>query len=382
MEVTRIFYPVGQGAFYGEHIECGKQSFNIVYDCGSQNVEALNQCIKTFHDNGGNGDIDILFVSHFHEDHINGILKLVKGENKHPVKRLVVPYMDPVQKMYYIGALSSENNTLEIAQFIMDPKSVCENVTTVEVAIENYNSETNDRESIDINDIGDSISSGSKIKVSQSDKDVTPIWMYMPMNVPMLKKDEKRMEKFGETLKNVLCVDSLGKVVINDIVISEVKGVYNNTFKRSLNETSMLVYSGCNIINIVHSHCCCNCMICNCCYFDCYPLYERDKCGCLYMGDIPLHSSKSNAGLIKKYYESVYNNISIIQVPHHGSQTSNDEYFWGSFRRCIAVVSFGINNTYGHPDSETLMQLRNDCLCVVPVTQYRCPFIQRVHVFE
>lgn len=80
MEVTRIIHPIGQGAFYTERICSKDQIYNVVYDCGSGiNKNAPKRLIQEIASVFTSNDVvDILFVSHFDNDHINGIRELKK----------------------------------------------------------------------------------------------------------------------------------------------------------------------------------------------------------------------------------------------------------------------------------------------------------------
>ncbi|MBQ2802567.1 MAG: hypothetical protein IJF07_01560 [Lachnospiraceae bacterium] len=118
MEMKRMFYPVGRGAFYCERIEVSEeQAVHIVYDCGSLNKKAeLKTCIDEYSSKEfltGDKEIEILFVSHFDKDHISGIEELVKGKN---VKNIVLPYLDIediVLKLVYHIATEEGEEELE-----------------------------------------------------------------------------------------------------------------------------------------------------------------------------------------------------------------------------------------------------------------------------
>lgn len=85
MNMARTFHPIGQGAFYSEEFFNSEQNcvFRIVYDCGSLKYcglqrnsdgtplerEDIEERVKRAFPNGYG--IDILFVSHFDEDHVN-----------------------------------------------------------------------------------------------------------------------------------------------------------------------------------------------------------------------------------------------------------------------------------------------------------------------
>jgi competence protein ComEC len=47
----------------------------------------------------------------------------------------------------------------------------------------------------------------------------------------------------------------------------------------------------------------------------------------------------------------------VLKVPHHGSKYSSSLAFLWKLSPRLAVVSVGTNNTYGHPNGDTLMRL-------------------------
>lgn len=70
--LTRIFHPIGQGAFYSETHRLGDgPKTTVVYDCGSKTCKMkIKESIDEYlQDNR----VHILFISHFHSDHCNGI---------------------------------------------------------------------------------------------------------------------------------------------------------------------------------------------------------------------------------------------------------------------------------------------------------------------
>ena len=94
MKVTRIQYPVGQGCFHSGHIHWKNDGYDksgdyrYIYDCGSMNKSALNDAVNTYRNRSS--DIDALFVSHLHEDHVNGIDHLLGSIN---VTTVFIPYV-------------------------------------------------------------------------------------------------------------------------------------------------------------------------------------------------------------------------------------------------------------------------------------------------
>lgn len=94
------FYNVGQGCFYGGAIKSYKQEFVVVYDCGSVSANnPLNNPIQSFREKYNH--IDLLVVSHFDQDHVNGIRDLIADI---PVTRIVLPYMPLLQRLVLLAS--------------------------------------------------------------------------------------------------------------------------------------------------------------------------------------------------------------------------------------------------------------------------------------
>ena len=88
MEVTRIFHPVGQGAFYTE-------SFNdqemVVYDCGGNSSLKMKEYLDKFLTKSPQQGIEAIFISHLHDDHINGLQYLL--DNSKGQHQLYIPQL-------------------------------------------------------------------------------------------------------------------------------------------------------------------------------------------------------------------------------------------------------------------------------------------------
>lgn len=113
------FENVGQGLFYRGIVNLGsKTQFSFVYDCGSISREYYLQDAITSVRDKLNRRLDILIISHFHEDHVNGVTNLIKGIH---VRKLVLPYINWVERLtIYLATNSSDQN---YNSFITDPIS-------------------------------------------------------------------------------------------------------------------------------------------------------------------------------------------------------------------------------------------------------------------
>ena len=59
------------------------------------------------------------------------------------------------------------------------------------------------------------------------------------------------------------------------------------------------------------------------------------------------------------------NHVQILKTAHHGSRTSSSEVFLDRLRIQLAVVSYGKENSYGHPSPETMERFRRQGIVVL-----------------
>lgn len=360
-QFQRTFFPVGQGAFYGETIRNNENNstFNIVYDCGSVSKSAIEQTIKHSFPKGSK--IDILFISHFDADHVNQIITL---KDEFDIKRVVMPLLDKNDADILVGVYSILNQQ-DIVDIIQRPETFFgerTKITKVRAVNQNdtdNNPEENDRLSIEAEEdngminLPPEISSGTPIVYQCSRKDV---WLYIPYNY----KFEERNKQFKELLNKAhIDIDSIQNGNFNKDDIENLQNLYKNKLNKiigkldgTINENSMLLISTPNPKEKFVWD-----------YFNLYPYYRHYFCdwlhygGCIYTGDASLNK------ICNLFFNKVksLNTISTIQVAHHGSRRSFDIDFFKKIhiekRFIVCPISFGSRNQYGHPVPSVLTEL-------------------------
>jgi hypothetical protein len=88
MEVKMVQHAVGQGGLHCGELTQGQKPLRWVYDCGSNQADALKREIGCV---ARGGEIDLLFLSHFDSDHVNGVDLLLSQVKVHEV---VLPYLN------------------------------------------------------------------------------------------------------------------------------------------------------------------------------------------------------------------------------------------------------------------------------------------------
>ena len=74
----------------------------------------------------------------------------------------------------------------------------------------------------------------------------------------------------------------------------------------------------------------------------------------LFTGDIEESSEKA---LVNMYGDELFSNV--LKIAHHGSKTSSIKEFIEKVRPQITLIGVGVNNKFGHPNSEVLKRLEN-----------------------
>lgn len=348
--MIRSFLPVGQGAFYVEQFKCG---VNIVYDCGSSTgVKYVNDMIKTTFSEGER--ISIVFISHLHSDHINGLEFLIKHCR---VERIYIPYLypDEIHISKCVQLVTKPNESEFVHEFIEKPGQAVERlckklgikvprvfrVLPDEDGFFNSENLPNDNEvNYKYHDSGESI----KIELVN---DTLETWTYIPYN---LKNNERKLR--FETELNLIGIE----ISDNNAIFSQLKTeagqkklkeVYRKV-EGGLNTNSLVVYSGPSkclskgwqrrIVNFGCDY------ICRC------GAYLKN--GCLYLGDF---DARSNWSCIEAKYADYWGNIGVIQMPHHGSQYNYNSKILSN--NAFLIISAGFNNPYKHPHVKVLKEL-------------------------
>jgi hypothetical protein len=118
MNYSIKFHPVGQGLFTsGTIIGKSGEKFNFVYDCGTSSArKLLNDAISSL---SFSSNIDLLAISHFDNDHVNGLIKLL---NKYRVTTLLLPYLS-LEERLFIAFENKVDVSDALMQFYLDPEN-------------------------------------------------------------------------------------------------------------------------------------------------------------------------------------------------------------------------------------------------------------------
>ena len=335
MKRIRTFHPVGQGAFYTERHSVGKDDeFTIVYDCGTMTKnggKTLEKSIVSAFPKGQ--DIDILFISHFHEDHINGIKFLAGYCN---IKQVVMPLMDKTAIIlskvsnYLNGGAFDEELIDDTEKFFGDNTSIIK-IKPADIGQEARAIDPESRREIEKG----SIEKDSGTIFSVPNQYTIHDWCFIPFNY----KHVERQKQFESILKKRnIDLNSMTIEKINECR-KEILEAYKEV-DGDPNINSMVLFSGRigGEDDFVE------------CFGRCQYYHRYCHCfasGCLYTGDVDLNQ-KMIIKNIEQRLGRFSDSIGTVQIPHHGSKHNFNKSILFS-NVCCTVFSYGTVNQYGHP---------------------------------
>jgi len=322
--VIRTFHTIGQGAFYTEVFE---SEFITVYDCGGSNKQIIENEIKTTFEKGQ--IVDIVFISHLHNDHINGLEFLLQYCD---VKKVVLPLLNDAMKLSFILENTiynrNKNNTF-IDDLIITPEKILDHKV---VLVEPYEDNILINESVDITNLSNMIKSNTKIVNQQIN------WLYIPLNFQydLYANNLKiALAKIGVTISNIVLKLQTNRQDIIDVY----KNVLGGT--KNFNANSMTVYSGKmsgNKLSMLTKQT--------------NKFILSEKVGCLYLGDFET-KDQSRFNSLKNVYNAYWSQISTVQIPHHGSSHNfHKDLAWSD---SISIISTGFR--YKHPSSQVVKEI-------------------------
>lgn len=382
IKVVREFLPVGQGAFYCEKIYSASNvdENTIVYDCGSYTLkkEEKRAIIRnTFKENER---IEILFLSHFHADHINMVEELL---SRCQVKNIVLPYLSKETIL-----------TIKLHSFLEDTKKNRELVFNYLDRFYSfiYSDSHVDRDNgfnifyvSDEEDLSRNIvRSGKKLDICNK---WSIDWHYIPFNIDKKEEYEKLHKALEKEFDKKMTKEEVDELLMsvfeeakNETITGEeyqkVKQAYTKS-KINTNKHSLLLYSGLlehtsrSILKVgiidfgaekgyqdrtksigkismaQFLHLCLTEL-----NYETLDLKKENtvKTGCLFTGD---YDATKQWDELYRAYQKYWNEIGCVQIPHHGSKAGFHEHFL-DMKDTIYFTSVGQKNAYGHPSKEVL----------------------------
>ena len=300
INVKHIQYPVGQGGLHLGVIG----DYAYIYDCGGygKNVawEKIFEKIKAEIRNCKELDI---FISHLHEDHYNQVKELKEYIDKNLGKNIIIksylPYSSNVEKVIYIYEYLLKNDYVSARKEFDFKKCAKRKQEQLEEYIEDVKSNIDDSISIRASDNDDK--EGKVIPVNKGIKTYDMILLPYVTNITQKEQNDFIRNIANEDIKKQIKsgkIDSFEKDFWD-----AVRFAYEQKFSKRITHKNMLcLYCGQTV--------CSN------------NKYES----WLHTGDAVMKNNEDINGF-KHRYGALLDNVTNMQVPHHGSINNHNSEF-------------------------------------------------------
>lgn len=370
---TFKFWPVGQGLFYTGTVLDG--NFNFVYDCGSNDENYINNCVDAYLDTiRPHNTIDFVVISHLHYDHFSGLYEL---SQKAKIKKLYLPYLgdsDEIKTLILANAVFREraktlnDNLYRVFNYMLSLYRVERRFS---------NDDRSAPETVFINENVVDSDNDSYYSIFQS-IEFNDYWKFS-----MIAKQisSAKYANLNNQLSTLLANENATYVI--DLVkrpngIDKIKKIYDTVFKNP-NPTSIILIhqplsNAPSIFPVLDSFAYL--------YLDYISHCDHDY-HCFLDYNHNIHS-KRNISLLtgdacfdKKIISLVKDELNnypvfVAQVPHHGARAEWRKFEKGKLNIKQYVISYGLGNTYNHPNKEAVDGIIHSGEQLISVTQNDC----------
>lgn len=373
MESSFKLWPVGQGLFYSGTIKYkNNQNFDFVYDCGSssKNIDKIvERYVKT---SLIDKTLDMLVISHFDEDHISGIPKLLAEVKK--IKKIFIPYKNGIENylLFLAFIYGNDGNINEkVDEIILVNSTEPENENENNRDFEELNTSIEIEDNFSLPNIKVGVLNDSSIKYRN-------FWKFKFYNTYLRKTNftSKIKEEIKNLIKDSGCkrleelLKKLNSPVKNDencdkeiSVKNSLKKIYEKYCSSSYgnskqNQSSLCLYhspllnNGNTEILIENYHSLILSFLPR--YFF---SYIGTKPGTLLTGDISLRQGKQAKRYndFKKHYENEHIDVLYFLTPHHGSSNNwNKDVLYDFPMAHFYLNSAGLSNKFNHPSDSVV----------------------------
>ena len=366
------FNSVGQGLFYSGKIRTDYLKFNLVYDCGSLPKNGfIDREIANYDREYCGEKIDLLVISHFDSDHINGIPDLLL---KHGVKVIVMPYLNAKERILLgLSVVDSDLGDEEkerLIAFYYNPIAYLDDYADKVVWL--YGGDER------YDDLQGELLDGGPLEWDAFERNncdrwvvrrpsfsfITDEWEFVFYNK---RVDKNQIDDYFNAVNDTL--NSLG------YTIEQLHGMMRDykafaSFKKSIkekmphknmNDNSVIMYHGplYNYCGPMYSD-----------YWETPQSFSNDivnitdsaskehfpqnscRCGTLLTGDYSTLDTDWH-NIVDEFGATRILRVGHFQVPHHGAKSCFNGY--GNFDNC--VISYGTRNTYKHPNNDVLYNI-------------------------
>lgn len=344
------FNPVGQALFYSGYIG----DFTFVYDCGGKKA-----CTKREIKRLPRQPLDLLIISHMHQDHVSGIKDLI--EHSGGIRQVVLPYLEPEEFLLaageYLAARASNSPNDDFIRLLQDPVEFFGEGT----AITRINGEEDQDLSEEVYDGEEFTWSGMATDGIRSHTQCfrNELWSFRffheVISSRVLAQFTSELRKSRINPRDTK-IDVVGKA-------DALKAAYRSVAPgRSLNRTSLLCLHGPRekAIKLFGFRL----------GFRFWPNYSHFSCATLLTGDIDFTACFDE--FINHFTDEELNSVYWASVPHHGSRHNWRDELFCVLPNCYYWICNCRSLTSGHhPHKDVLRSFFFNYPIIYPCTECR-----------
>ena len=370
---TFRFHNIGQGLFYSGIInkkDAKKHDvFSFVYDCGTVSSKYfLMREIHTFKlllpETGPHHEkkLDLLIISHLHDDHVNGLEYLLKDIK---VDTVIMPYVD--ESLKTLPLVESAGNNEFLRTFYLDPIEWFASRGVRRILLLGAEDEAPEKELFpdrfpDNNDSGIQVDpesvgrttrrNGTSIIYLKNESSIRCNNYCWEFKFENLKLDPDKIDSYKHIVEWYMKeYKTLEEILKDKRLIKKLREEIRIECGNILNRTSVVLLHGPMASDALVRFGFRNSCLCS--YWVPLKIDDDIQGSTVLTGNVQLNAGESfqildNASVKHRYL--------VVQFPHHGSKNNNIKYFCDLWA-IITILSYGIANPYGHPHGKVLQQL-------------------------
>ncbi|MBY0148849.1 OmpL47-type beta-barrel domain-containing protein [Neobacillus niacini] len=362
-----ITYPVGQGLFYAGKLIKDNDEFNFIYDCGSNSQEMhLKKCITEYRTFNDTKDIDMLVISHFDRDHINGLDEIAGHYN---IKRIFFPYFKnmninlfsyELEILRLKGVIQSETKVISTSiPEGQDPKKknpefpeleeleedASKTPTKLKLQVPKPNKDPGKNTHIDVKE--EDLYKSFKILELKNNQFKVFDWLFDFYNYPLSTTEIRNINKsFRDFISTHKIKDFKDFISREEIRKPFVENVFS---KKNIQAYTYIS----NNISLCMMHAPERVLTC------------KERIATLLTGDLSLKDNKIFKNF-NEQYSYIMSKLKVFFIPHHGSRNNwNDQLMYLYCKKALSIATVGSGK--GHPDFEVISKIflsKNDVVCI------------------
>ncbi|MCY6370659.1 hypothetical protein [Clostridium ganghwense] len=368
LESSLIYHAVGNGLFSSGKLVIKNSDntdyvseFNYIYDCGTSNSAKILEDRINEYKKGNTRNFDLIVISHFDRDHVNGLEKLLNGRT---VRRLVLPYLEPKQRLSLV--LKYYHRNRKIASMIFNPTAFFNDYAEEIIYIVDDNKEYN--EEVEFRNNNDLLSSsrreinkesmGSDFALTSSK---AKIYNKLELKFVQLVKfkfynkaiDDSELTPFYKNVDIVL--DKYGvkldeNLFKNKIVMKKMKELYNG-LSYGINNSSICMSVTPEEENDRLTSANSKCLMSIIMGLGCFHKPCMQRFGYMFTGDLSFNDTSKY--LIYDDFINYYRNerelMSVFTIPHHGSVHNWNKDLLSKFKNAEMIITARGNKHHPSP---------------------------------